>query len=164
MRMSVDELSTGTGPTRRVVLAGAGAAAIAVAALAGCATYDQTAGTTPPAGGTGGGGTGDSGGDGGGGGTTGALAKTTDIPVGGGVVLDQRNIVITQPQAGTFKAFTATCTHQGCQVVEVKNGTINCPCHGSRFKIADGSVANGPATRALREIGITVSGTDIQQG
>jgi len=91
------------------------------------------------------------------------LAHTGDVPVGGGIVLDQKNIVLTQPSKGTFKAFTATCTHQGCQVVEVKGGTIRCPCHGSQFKIADGSVAQGPAARPLREIAINVDGTDIQE-
>ena len=151
--MSEQELG---GATRRVVLIGAGAAAAAV--LTGCATYDQrSGGTNPPPG---------NGSDPTGGGpepTQGPLARTSDVPVGGGVVLDRQNVVITQPAAGTFKAFTATCTHEGCQVVEVKNGTINCPCHGSRFKIADGSVALGPATRPLREIGITVTGSDIER-
>jgi Rieske Fe-S protein len=146
-----------SGPTRRVVLVGVGAAAAVV--LTGCATYDQRgAGANPPAG---------TGSDPTGGeqdpATQGPLAHTSDVPVGGGVVLDRENIVVTQPKAGTFKAFTATCTHQGCQVVEVKNGTINCPCHGSRFKIADGSVAQGPATSALREIDITVTGSDIER-
>jgi Rieske Fe-S protein len=149
------------GATRRVVLAGVGVAAAAV--LTGCATYDQRgAAANPPPNNNNG--NADSGGsDSGPPATQGPLARTTDVPVGGGVVLDQQNIVITQPQAGTFKAFNATCTHQGCQVVEVKDGTINCPCHGSRFKIADGSVANGPASRPLREIGITVTGTDIEK-
>jgi len=71
-------------------------------------------------------------------------------------------MVITQPKAGTIKAFTAVCTHQGCVVADVSNGTINCPCHGSRFKVADGSVANGPATRGLRQISVTVDGADIK--
>ena len=69
---------------------------------------------------------------------------------------------MTQPETGKFRAFSAACTHQGCTVADVRNGTINCPCHGSAFKIADGSVANGPATRALRAINIAVDGTDIK--
>ena len=52
--------------------------------------------------------------------------------------------MLTQPEAGTFTAFSATCTHQGCAVTEVVGGTINCPCHGSKFAIADGSVTAGP--------------------
>jgi Rieske Fe-S protein len=91
------------------------------------------------------------------------LAQTTDIPVGGGKVLDAAGIVITQPQQGTFKAFSATCTHQGCIVAEVKGGTINCPCHGSKFKVADGTVANGPAEKPLPPVTVTVDGTSIKR-
>jgi Rieske Fe-S protein len=31
----------------------------------------------------------------------------------------------------------------------VSGGTIRCPCHGSQYSIADGSVVNGPAPRPL---------------
>ena len=79
----------------------------------------------------------------------GKLAATADVPVGGGVVLADAQLVITQPKAGTFKAFSAICTHQGCAVSTVENGTINCPCHGSEFAITDGSVVAGPAPKPL---------------
>lgn len=50
---------------------------------------------------------------------------------------------------GSAHAVSATCTHLGCQVsfnrVEKE---WQCPCHGSRFAL-DGSVLQGPATRAL---------------
>jgi Rieske Fe-S protein len=91
------------------------------------------------------------------------LASTTDIPVGGGKILTGSKIVITQPKAGSFGAFTAVCTHQGCTVGSVAGGTINCPCHGSKFSIANGSVVNGPATSPLAPIPIKVQGTSIVQ-
>jgi Rieske Fe-S protein len=91
------------------------------------------------------------------------LAKTTDIPVGGGTILTDKKIVITEPQSGTFKAFTAVCTHQGCIVNSVSGGTINCPCHGSKFSIANGSVVNGPAPSPLAPVSIEVQGTSIVQ-
>ena len=91
------------------------------------------------------------------------LASTADIPVGGGKILADKKIVITQPKAGTFDAFTAVCTHQGCIVGSVAGGTINCPCHGSRFSIADGSVVNGPAASPLAHVSIKVQGTSIVQ-
>ena len=91
------------------------------------------------------------------------LAKTTDIPVGGGKILTDKKIVITEPQSGTFKAFTAVCTHQGCIVDSVSGGTINCPCHGSKFSIANGSVVNGPAPSPLAPVSIEVQGTSIVQ-
>src|SRR5215469_9367558 len=39
------------------------------------------------------------------------LAKTSDIPVGGGVIYANEHVVVTQPSAGTFKCFSSTCTH-----------------------------------------------------
>jgi Rieske Fe-S protein len=69
--------------------------------------------------------------------------------------------VITQPKAGDFKAFSTACTHQGCAVNEVVDGTINCPCHGSKFSVTDGEPTDGPANKALPEKQITVDGESI---
>ncbi|MEU5113757.1 Rieske (2Fe-2S) protein [Streptomyces longwoodensis] len=90
------------------------------------------------------------------------LARTSEIPVGGGKVFADRKVVVTQPDRGEFKAFSAICTHQGCTVATVADGTINCPCHGSEFRITDGSVAGGPATRPLPAERITVQGDSIE--
>ncbi|WHM39418.1 Rieske (2Fe-2S) protein [Streptomyces sp. BPTC-684] len=90
-----------------------------------------------------------------------ALAKTSDIPVGGGKVFAAKKVVVTQPEAGTFKAFSAVCTHQGCTVKDVAGGTINCPCHGSKYRVADASVAAGPAPRPLPPERITVENGSI---
>ncbi|MFI7321481.1 Rieske (2Fe-2S) protein [Streptomyces venezuelae] len=92
------------------------------------------------------------------------LAKTSEVPVGGGKVVKDRKIVVTQPEGGTFKAFSAVCTHSGCLVAEVADGTINCPCHGSKYRVADASVADGPAPRPLPEEKITVTGNSITLG
>jgi nitrite reductase/ring-hydroxylating ferredoxin subunit len=81
--------------------------------------------------------------------------KVSDIPVGGGKIFEAERIVVTQPTAGTFKAFSAACTHQGCLVTTVESGKIGCACHGSEFRVTDGSVANGPATKALAAKKIT---------
>jgi Rieske Fe-S protein len=90
-----------------------------------------------------------------------AIAKTADVPVGSGVIVDE--VVVTQPSAGVFKGFSSTCTHAGCAVNEVAGGTINCPCHGSKFNL-DGTVANGPATRPLEAQAVTVQGDSIILG
>ncbi|GAA1954856.1 Rieske (2Fe-2S) protein [Catenulispora subtropica] len=78
-----------------------------------------------------------------------ALAPVSAVPVGGGKILADRQIVLTQPTAGDIKAFSAVCTHQGCTVASVDGQLITCPCHGSQYKITDGSVVTGPASRAL---------------
>ncbi len=86
------------------------------------------------------------------------IAKTSDVPVGSGVIVD--DVVVTQPTAGDFKGFSSTCTHKGCAVTTVANGTIDCPCHGSKFSL-DGSVVNGPATAPLKVKAIAVQGDSI---
>ncbi|GAA2555276.1 MULTISPECIES: Rieske (2Fe-2S) protein [Streptomyces] len=134
--------------TRRTVLLAAGATG-AAALTAGCGGNGGDGGSSPgtaapdaPAGQE--------------------LASTGDIPVGGGTVFKDEKVVVTQPEEGDFKAFSAVCTHQNCVVAEVSDGTINCTCHNSRFGIADGSVESGPATRPLPEERITVEGNSIR--
>ena len=80
------------------------------------------------------------------------LGATGDVPVGGGKVYEQQRVVVTQPVQGTFHAFSAICTHQGCTVTAVDEGTIKCPCHGSRFDTSDGSVVRGPAREPLARL------------
>ncbi len=94
-------------------------------------------------------------------GSGGTIAATADVPVGGGLVDDRVAVVVTQPIAGTFKAFTAVCPHQGCLVSEVKDNEIICPCHGSKFSAEDGSVIQGPATEPLAAADVAVQGDSV---
>jgi Rieske Fe-S protein len=89
------------------------------------------------------------------------LAAASSIPVGGGTVFADKDVVVTQPTAGEYKAFSATCTHQGCKVKSVADGVIVCPCHGSKFAIADGSVTAGPAKSPLPAKSVTEEGGSI---
>ncbi|MGW3014212.1 Rieske (2Fe-2S) protein [Streptomyces sp. NPDC001219] len=164
----------GRGAGRRAVVAAVGAAGL-TAALAACGGGmsdaesgggSKAAGDDQAAPGTSGeGGTGGSGGDGSAGGEAGpALAKTSEIPKGGGKIFKGEKVVVTQPQDGDIKAFSAICTHAGCLVGEVSGGTINCMCHGSKFDITDGSVKTGPATKALAPAKVTVKGGSVTLG
>ncbi|MGI5177997.1 Rieske (2Fe-2S) protein [Dactylosporangium sp. CA-152071] len=133
--------------TRRAVLAGA-AGITAVTALAACGDDSDDSGKT-----------GDSST---GGAASGVLAAKADIPVGGGKIFkDGGGVVVTQPEAGQFKAFSSICTHQSCVVSDVSAGAINCRCHGSVFSAADGSVKNGPATKGLAEKTLKIDGDNI---
>jgi Rieske Fe-S protein len=78
-----------------------------------------------------------------------AIVATRDVPVGGGVVVPRRRVVVTQPRAGRFRVFSATCTHRGCLVSHVEDRRIKCPCHGSQYHIGTGEVVRGPAPRPL---------------
>jgi Rieske Fe-S protein len=146
-----------TETTRRTVIAGA-AGLSATAALAACGDdtadtgtgdaaeqpADQATTTAPPnAGGAA------------------ALAALADIPVNGGKIFAEQKVVVTQPTAGEVKAFSTTCTHQGCAVSKVENGLIVCPCHDSRFKISDGTPTGGPATKPLQSKSVKVEGGQI---
>ncbi|MEU3755331.1 Rieske (2Fe-2S) protein [Streptomyces olivoreticuli] len=148
----------GPGASRRTVVAAAGASGL-VAALAACGSGDKKSTPAPaspetPA--APGASTAPSSA------AAGALARTGDIPEGGGKVFADRKVVVTQPVKGEFKAFSAICTHEGCVVRDVSGGTINCPCHGSKFSASDGSVRHGPAQRPLPAEQVTVQGDTIR--
>jgi Rieske Fe-S protein len=126
---------------RRTVLGGAAAAGLAVVAgptLAACSS-GSASGATPA--------------------TT--TVKTSDVPVGGGVIESATGVVVVQPTSGEFKAYSSVCPHQGCAVEGIANGRITCPCHGSVFKVSDGSVVNGPATQGLTVLPSKVEGSDV---
>ncbi|MFT4287629.1 Rieske (2Fe-2S) protein [Nocardioides sp.] len=92
------------------------------------------------------------------------IASTDDIEVGGGTIFADEDVVVTQPEAGTFKAFSATCTHKQCTVSKVEDQQIVCTCHYSKFSIEDGSVESGPASTSLPEESITVANGQIYLG
>lgn len=84
------------------------------------------------------------------------LGPASEVEVGGGVIYADEQVVVTQPTAGEFKAFDTTCTHQGCPVTSIEAGEIECPCHFSRYSIADGSVVSGPAPAPLETVSVSV--------
>ena len=142
---------------RRQVLIG-GSALAAVGALAACGGSDEpTAAQTTPAG--------DASSqtapaDGG----AAPGLSTDEVPVGGGVILAEQKVVVVQPEAGAFAAFTAVCPHQGCLVTSVEANEIICACHDSRFSSTDGSVIRGPAQEGLAAAAISVDGSQITAG
>jgi Rieske Fe-S protein len=92
------------------------------------------------------------------------LGPVSDVPVGGGTIFAEAQVVVTQPTEGDFLAFSSTCTHAGCQVSEVIDGEIVCPCHGSHFSIEDGSPVAGPATNPLPSQQVSVDGDQLVLG
>lgn len=142
-----DTCQPGLCATRRSVLA-AGAGVVGVAALAACGSKSKSAGAA-------GSGAPASSADG-------SLAKLADIPVGGAVSATSagKPILISQPTAGTVKAFSAICTHMGCTVGPGK-GELDCPCHGSKYNLTTGEVIGGPAPKPLTAVPVKVVNGEV---
>ncbi|MBV1942491.1 Rieske (2Fe-2S) protein [Streptomyces sp. BV286] len=156
--MSSESIEPAPAVCRRTLLAALGGAGIAATLTACGGSDDSSSGSSDTSTGSAGS-TGSSGSTGSAGGA--ALAKTSDIPEGGGKVFADQSVVVTQPTAGEFKAFSTVCPHQKQRVNSVDNGLITCPAHGSQFSVTDGSVEKGPATSGLTAAKITVSGDSI---
>ena len=159
-----DEPQRDTRATRRGVLAGVGLAGLAgaISACSSGGSSSSSAETGTGAGASAGAGAAPAATSASGGGS--ALTSTNQIPVGGGMVFSSDKVVVTQPTQGDFKGFSAVCTHMQCTVDQVADGTIDCPCHGSKFSVKDGSVVSGPAPSPLPAQTIKVTGTNIFLG
>jgi Rieske Fe-S protein len=145
--------------SRRTVMSGIVGVGVGVPLLAACGSEESEGSGGSD---TGGGDSGGDGGDGGGGAApSGAIGKTSEVPVGGAKIFKGKNVMVSQANEGEFKAFSNICTHQGCTILKVDGDEIECNCHFSRFAIADGSVAKGPATKPLKELKVTVEGDNL---
>ncbi|MCK6209729.1 Rieske (2Fe-2S) protein [Georgenia sp. EYE_87] len=141
------DITSGAGPARRSVLL-AGTGLLTVPLLAACGGDDPGEAAAPPPSATGT-----------------RLLGVGEVPVGSGVVLDVEgaSVVVVQPEAGTIRAFSGVCTHEGC-AVQIGRTEIDCPCHGSAFALTDGSVVTGPANEPLPPVPVTVVGEDVVLG
>ncbi|MEN9872672.1 MAG: hypothetical protein RL450_607 [Actinomycetota bacterium] len=142
-------------PSRREVL-GVSVASLAAVSLAACAAEPEVAATTPPSATV----------DQAPAGAVGEilLGPASEIMVGSGnkyKIDEMLTILVTQPKAGDFRGFSATCTHSGCIVQGVQDGEIACGCHGARFDQESGAVLAGPARTALGRITIELRGDEL---
>ena len=139
---------------------GVGAASASLAACGGGA-------------GSSGGGSGGSGGHGGAGSGGGsksssssggaAIASESAVAPGSAVTFENSGspAVLIHLKNGSFVAYSAVCTHQGCTVA-YRNGELACPCHGSVYDPAKGAkVIAGPAPSPLPKIPVKVKGGKV---
>lgn len=135
-------------PTRRSVLRGGAVVGLALPLVSACGAAGAPAAMHSGAHGP----------------SAGPLVRASQVPVGGGTILADKQIVVTQPREGDYKAFSAVCTHMQCLVTMVRHGVIVCPCHGSEFSIKDGSVVRGPASAPLPSVEVEVDHGEVRPG
>lgn len=93
------------------------------------------------------------------GGTPYQVGKVSELPVGttAAGTANGLDVMLFRPDETTVLAYTDICTHAGCKVAP--NGEdFKCPCHGSLFKGADGTVISGPAMAALPRFAAAIDG------
>jgi Rieske Fe-S protein len=74
----------------------------------------------------------------------------------------QTPLAVTRVSQAEVVAISRVCTHEGCTVnlPTSAGATLNCPCHGSRFRTT-GQVVNGPASRALFQFPARIQGNEV---
>ncbi|MBW1602887.1 Rieske (2Fe-2S) protein [Streptomyces sp. JJ66] len=144
--MSGEKAHAGPRPGRRAVLRGAAVTAAGAAGLsaAGCAGADGPP-PEPPS-------------------EPVTLGPASKVGVGEAQVFPGQNVLVSQPEAGTYRAFSAVCTHKQCPIPFVERQEAVCTCHGSRFDVMSGEVRQGPATRPLPPVPIQLDGDDLVAG
>jgi len=88
--------------------------------------------------------------------SAGQLVESSKVPVGGGVKVESSAgvLMIVQPTRGNFAAYSAICTHAGCEVSRATAIAIICTCHDSEFSTSDGARLAGPASMPLKKYSV----------
>lgn len=92
------------------------------------------------------------------------LAKVSDVPVGGGALVNAGTdglILLTAPKPGQIEAFNPTCPHAGAKVDPPVDNVITCPAHGSQFNATTGALERGPAPNGLTAVPIRVAADQV---
>lgn len=91
------------------------------------------------------------------------VGSVAQIPPGQGkvVAVGSKPAIVVNVD-GSFKAYSAICTHLGCIVAFDPNAhAIVCPCHDGHFSPANGSVISGPPPAPLASLTVSVEGDKI---
>ncbi|HZE64990.1 MAG TPA: Rieske (2Fe-2S) protein [Sporichthyaceae bacterium] len=89
------------------------------------------------------------------------LGPASAIKVGGCKIYKKQKVVVTQPTKGKYFAFSSTCTHQACELIDCEGGKLNCPCHASTFDMTTGKPDTPPATVPLPKKKVKVVGGKV---
>lgn len=92
------------------------------------------------------------------------VASTKQIGMGtmAGVKTGDKSILVAN-LAGKYHAIGNVCTHMRCMLSNgtLKEGTVECPCHGSVFDVKTGKVVKGPAKEPEPTFQVKVEGDDL---
>ena len=74
----------------------------------------------------------------------------------------QTPLAVTRLTDTQVVAVSRICTHMSCTInmPAAAGGTLDCPCHGSRFRTT-GQVVNGPANRALFQFPARIQSNEV---
>ncbi len=92
------------------------------------------------------------------------VAKVTDIPEGGAVVVNvrQKDVAIFNVNGSLF-AIDDMCPHMGASLSGgfVEDGCVTCPWHFWRFRLSDGAWADNPKVKQV-SYPVHVDGDNVQ--
>ncbi len=91
-----------------------------------------------------------------------ALDVTSEPLTANGSSLIKSGIIVAPTLTGAFIAVSSACTHQGTTVqFQSTSSSFYCPNHGAKSS-QNGSVTNGPASKALAVYTTTLTGTSLR--
>ncbi|MEQ1554751.1 MAG: Rieske (2Fe-2S) protein [Ferruginibacter sp.] len=89
-----------------------------------------------------------------------SLPANAALNTAGGYVY-ANGVIVAKTTSGTIIAVSQACTHAGTSVQFVgSSNQFYCPNHGAKFNTT-GGVTNGPATSALKQYAVTISGNIV---
>jgi nitrite reductase (NADH) small subunit len=93
-----------------------------------------------------------------------SVCKVSDVPEGEGITIEvsDKGIALFK-ENGQFFAIDDFCPHMGSQLSGgyVEKGTVTCPWHAWRFRLADGAWADNPRLK-IGCYPVRVEGDDVQ--
>ncbi|MFH1810135.1 MAG: Rieske (2Fe-2S) protein [Pseudomonadota bacterium] len=88
-------------------------------------------------------------------------AALDDLPLGGArsVVVEGENLLLCRVDAAQICALVDRCSHDGAAFGsrDLRGFELDCPRHGARFDVRDGSVLRAPATAPLESVAVRVA-------
>ena len=95
------------------------------------------------------------------------VCAVADVPLGQArrFPVDGREVAVVNLGDEGIHAIDAVCSHEHFYLdegeVDLDEGTIECPKHGSEFDVATGAARTLPAIKPVQTFPVTVTGDDV---